>query len=262
MQLKGKNALITGANRGIGLALAEQAALRGMHLHLLCRKLDKEVEQQLQGKGAASVRSWALDLSERSSIDGFLQKLRQEKLAPHLLINNAGQLTGGLLEEQDLSDIYQMIQVNVTGLMHLTSGLLPHMLQAEEAKVVNNASVTGLMHLPCASTYSASKAAVIAFTEALRNELKGTKVSTLVMITPGVKTRMFDQIYDLYSGHLDLSFLSSIPTDNWAQRVFSHIERDKSHCWPKGSSYWGVKMGRHAPSLLAKIIQPYFKRDK
>lgn len=261
MQLKEKNALITGANRGIGRALAEQAARQGMHLHLLCRSESPEVVTQLQKSGAASVTAWDLDLAETAHIDAFLEKFSNSEFSPDLLINNAGQLTGGLLEEQDISHIYQMLQVNVAGLIHLTRGLLPNMLTLSEAKIVNNASVTGLMHLPCASTYSASKAAVIAFTESLRNELKGTSVSTMVMITPGVKTRMFDEIYDLYSGHLDLRFLSSIPAEDWAQRVFNHIIKDQSACWPRGSSYWGVKMGRHTPRLLAQIIKPYFSRN-
>lgn len=261
MKLEGRHILITGANRGIGLALAEKAASHKMHLHLLVRTENRDSHEDLKNKGAVSVRNWYVDMSDRQSIDDFIQKFSQQGGEPHVLINNAGLLTGGLIEEQPLDQIYQMLQVNLAGMIHLTQGLLPLMHKLDCAKVVNNASVSGLMYLPCASTYATSKAGVVAFTESLRNELEGTPVSTMVMITPGVKTRMYDKIFDLYSGHLDLGFLSSIPAEEWAERVFDHIKKDKAQCWPKGTSYFGVKMGQHTPRLLARFVRPYFKRE-
>jgi len=261
MNLENRHILITGANRGIGLALAEQAAHQKMHLHLLGRTENSESLEELKKLGASSVTTWFVDMSSRESIDSFIQKFQGEGGQPHVLINNAGLLTGGLIEEQPIDQIYQMLQVNLAGMIHLTHGLLPLMSKLDAAKIVNNASVSGLMYLPCASTYAASKAGVVAFTESLRNELEGTHVSTMVMITPGVKTRMYDKIFDLYSGHLDLGFLSSISAEEWALRVFQHIKKDKAQCWPKGTSYFGVKMGQHTPRLLARFVKPYFKRE-
>ena len=260
MKLEGKNIFITGSNRGIGLALAKKAAMSQMNVHLVNRSENKEVQEELKALGAKEVRAWSLDLSDRAQIDKFIEQFKVSGIPCDILVNNAGQLTGGLIEEQSVDQIYSMFQVNLVGLSHLIRGLLPSMLELSEAKIVNNASVTGIMNFPCATTYGASKAAVIALTESLRNELEGTGVSTLVMVTPGVKTRMYDEIPDLYSGHLDLNFISSIPAEAWADQVFDCIKKDKPVCWPKGSSYFGVKIGQHFPSLLGRIVKPYFKR--
>ncbi len=260
MSLQNKNIFITGSNRGIGLALAEKAAQEKMNIHLVVRARDPQVENDLKERGAPHVQTWALDMSDSKSIDSFIARLTESKIHPDFFVNNAGQLTGGLLEEQDVSKIYQMFQVNLVGLTHLTRLLLPLMLEKKSGKIINNASVSGLMYLPCASTYAASKAGVVAFTESLRQELDGTGVSTLLMITPGVKTRMYDEIPDLYSTHLDLKFLSSIPAEEWAELVFDAIKTDKTICWPKGRSHIGVKLGQHFPKILARMVKPYFRR--
>jgi uncharacterized protein len=260
MVLSEKKILITGANRGIGLAFAQRAAKENMNLHLLCRHTPEELPNELLKLGAKSVQFWNVDLLNSKDIEKFYSEFKETQSTPDIIVNNAGQLTGGLLEEQSMDKIYNMLQVNLGALIHLTRLFLPDMLKLKEAKIVNNASVSGIMYLPCVSTYAAAKAGVIAFTESLRNELKGTSVSTLLMVTPGVKTRMYDEIPELYSNHVDLKFLNSIPTEEWIDQVFKCIKKDKSICWPKGSTYWGVKMGQHFPKILGKISQSYFKR--
>ncbi len=260
MSFENKNIFITGSNRGIGLALAEKAASLKMNVHLLVRKKDTSIEKSLLDKGALSVRTWDIDMLQPESINRFIAALTESNIKPDYFVNNAGLLTGGLLEEQEVDKIYQMFQVNLVGLIHMTRLLLPIMLKNKSGKIINNASVSGLMYLPCASTYAASKAGVIAFTESLRQELEGTGVSTLVMVTPGVKTRMYDEIPDLYSTHLDLKFLSSIPAEDWANLVFEAIEDDRAIRWPQGRSKIGVKMGQHFPKLLARVVKPYFRR--
>ncbi|MCJ8275238.1 MAG: SDR family oxidoreductase [Bdellovibrionales bacterium] len=260
MDIKNKNIFITGANRGIGLSLAKKAASENMCVHAVCRNPTDELKEQLESLGAKSVTTWKVDMSKPESIQGFVDKIKNENIDVDILVNNAGQLTGGLLEEQSVEQIYQMIQVNLGGLIHLTRALLPDMLKLSEAKIVNNASVSGKMFFPCATTYAASKAGVVAFTECLKQELRQTNVSTLLLITPGVDTNMYQKIPELYSSHLDLNFLSSIPASEWADKVFRSIKHDDDNCWPKGSSYIGVKMGHHFPSIFERVIKPYFKR--
>ena len=261
MNLRDKNIFITGANRGIGRAMALEAARHKMKVHPVIRSIDESLEVELKKAGAQDVRTWQLDLSESQNIERFFERFQSSGEQCDLLFNNAGQLTGGLLEEQDPASIYKMLQVNLTGLIHLTQLMLPHLLERPEAKIINNASVSGYMSFPCASTYAASKAGVIAFTQSLSAELMGTTVSTLTLVTPGVKTRMFDDISELYSGHLDLKFLSSIPAEKWARKVFKAIKKDESFCLPSGNSYWGVQMARYFPGLFKKTIRSYFSRN-
>ncbi len=178
MKILNSKILITGSNRGIGWALAQEMAKRKAHLHLQMRiQMQAEIPKftdELLALGASSVKIWLVDLGERSEIDKWVQDLQKENM--DILVNNAGQLTGGLIENQKIDEIYSMFQVNVNALVHLTHGLLPGMIQRKRGKIINNSSVSAIMHFPCASTYAASKAAVLAFSDCLQIELQGTGV--------------------------------------------------------------------------------------
>src|SRR5215210_1398622 len=196
MDLSGSIALVTGANGGIGRAIAEALATRPLEL-LLAGVRDPEGFDPIEppAGGAAKVRAVRMDLSTRESIEESCAAIPElERIG--LLVNNAGQFVGGQLEEQELGDVYSMLQVNLVGLMHLTQRVLPGMLERRRGKVVNNASISGYAWFPAASTYSASKTGVVAFSESLRRELKETGVSVLHLVTPGVDTRMLDETKD------------------------------------------------------------------
>ncbi len=261
MNFTNKTALITGASRGIGLALAEAAAKRKMHLHLASRTLPADLEQQLKAKGALSVHLWPADLTKSSAVDQLVQQVYQKTKQVDVLINNAGLLTGGLLEEQDPDAIEKMLMVNVHAVIRLTRLILPKMLEAKTGVIVNNASVSGKMFFPCASTYAASKAAVVAFTESLKQELRNTGVSTRLLITPGVKTDMYDDISKLYGSHLDMSILTSIPAEQWAEHVWNGIENETDTIWPVGRSRFGVFLGHHFPGVFESMIKSKFSRQ-
>lgn len=259
MDFKNKHVYITGSNRGIGLAFAKHAASLGCHLYLLNRSgIDDKDKQELIDNGAASIEEISIDLLDRKSIDDVLKKLETKHV--DVFINNAGLLTGGLIEDQPLDDIYKMLQVNINGLIHISRGLVPILLKQKSGVIVNNASVSGKMFFPCASTYAASKAAVVAFTECLSQELKNTGASTLLVITSGVKTEMYDDIENLYGKNLDLDFLSAVPGDKWAKSVFESISKGVRICWPPGASRYGVWFAHHFPTLFQKIIRSKFHR--
>ena len=202
MDLTGSTALVTGANRGIGRALCEALAVRPLRL-VLAGVRDPDSFEPVDG--LAEVRPVRLDLSSRESLDGCVDGLGDELAAVDLLVNNAGQMTGGLLEEQEMEAVYSMFQVNLVAVAHLTHRVLPHMLAAGRGTVVNNASISGYAHFPAASTYAASKAGVVAFSESLRRELKGTGVGVLHAVTPGVNTDMLDATEEVYGRHMDTS---------------------------------------------------------
>lgn len=260
MNFEGQNVYITGSNRGIGLAFAKYAAKAKCHVYLLNRSsLGEEGIQELSQLGAKSVEEIKIDLLDKEAIDILLEDLNKRQI--DIFINNAGLLTGGLIENQPIDDIYSMLQVNVNALIHISRGLVPKLIEQGSGVIVNNASVSGKMFFPCASTYAASKAAVVAFTECLHQELLETGASTLLVITSGVKTEMYDDISNLYGDNLDLSFLSSISGEEWADQVFTALAKKKRICWPPGASRWGVLFGHHFPTLFQKAIKSKFKRD-
>lgn len=259
MKIHNSHILITGSNRGIGLALAKAAALRKAHLHLVVRQEDKHIVQELLNLGASSVQVWIADLQNPQSVEELTNKLKT--LPIDILINNAGLLTGGLLETQTKEEIAHMFQVNVVSLVELTRALLPNMIKRKNGKIVNNASVSALMHFPGASTYAASKAAVWAFTNCLNIELSGTGVSTLTLITPGVKTRMFDDIEKKYGTFLEVP-QDHIPADVFADQVMSAIESDQDFLYPTiGLTRFGLWISQLLPKVFKGAVRSKFNRN-
>ncbi|WP_415063360.1 SDR family NAD(P)-dependent oxidoreductase [Bdellovibrio sp.] len=258
MEIANRHVLVTGASRGIGKAFAKMCAEDKAHLHLVLRKTDPEAVKSLEAAGAKSVTVWEADLSTRQGVEDLLQRLKD--IPVDILFNNAGTLTGGLLEEQPLDDIYRMFQVNLNALVHLTHGLLPGMLSRKRGKIINNSSVSAYMHFPCASTYAASKAAVAAFTDCIRMELKETGVTTLLLITPGIKTRMFDEIETLYSKNFQIPN-DSISPSKYAEMIREAVLHDLDVMEPSGLTGVGLKVAKFIKPLFEIEVSRRFKRS-
>ncbi len=257
MKLDGATALVTGANRGIGRAIAEALAREPLAL-LLAGARDPGAMEPLAAPagGAREVRAVAVDLSSRESIERSCTGLPEIDL----LINNAGQMTGGLLEDQDLDDVYAMFQVNLVGVTQLTRAVLPGMLGRGRGKIVNNASISGYAYFPAASTYAASKAGVVAFSESLRRELKGTGVDVLQLVTPGVQTEMMDATLEAYGRHMDTSAWDLQPAEEWAAKVVKAIRSDDAVLGPGGRLALAKLASRGPAALLDAIVARSFSR--
>ncbi len=257
MKLDGATALVTGANRGIGRAIAEALAREPLAL-LLAGARDPGAMEPLAAPagGAREVRAVAVDLSSRESIERSCTGLPEIDL----LINNAGQMTGGLLEDQDLDEVYAMFQVNLVGVTQLTRAVLPGMLGRGRGKIVNNASISGYAYFPAASTYAASKAGVVAFSESLRRELKGTGVDVLQLVTPGVRTEMMDATLEAYGRHMDTSAWDLQPAEEWAAKVVKAIRSDDAVLGPGGRLALAKLASRGPAALLDAIVARSFSR--
>lgn len=250
MNVQGAKVLVTGGNRGIGLAMARAFRQAGAEVWVGVR----------DPKAVSEFPAISLDMGSREAIARSTSDI--EKLELDILVNNAGLLTGGLLEEQSVDEVYAMFQVNLLGLVQLTHALLPGMVKRGRGKVINNSSVSGVMNFPLASTYSAAKSGVYAFTRCLAQELRGTGVSTLVMVTPGVKTRMFDEIPKKYGAKLDLKLIEgAITAEEWAQEVINAVRDDREILEPKGFSGLGVLLARHTPGLFNRLVATKYRRD-
>jgi uncharacterized protein len=263
MDLRGQTALVTGANRGIGLALAQRLAREPLRLLLMgMRTPDHDHGPPLAAPagGAEQIRAVRFDLGSREKIDASWAGLDEPDRAIDLLINNAGLITGGLLEQQDLAEVYAMFQVNLVAVAHLTALALPGMLARRRGKIVNNASISGYAHLPGASTYAASKAGVVALTQSLRRELRGTGVSTLHLITPGVATDMMAATQDVYGRHMDTSGWQNQSPEEWAEKVAAAILSDATTLAPGGKVAWAVRASRGPAVLLDLASRRMFKR--
>jgi short-subunit dehydrogenase len=195
------------------------------------------------------VRAVGLDLSTRESIEAGAVAL------PHVdvLVNNAGLMTGGLLEDQELDDIYAMFQVNLVGLVHLTKLLLPAMVQRGRGMIVNNASISGYAWFPAASTYAAAKTGVVAFSESLRRELRDTGVGVLHLVTPGVDTDMLDTTRQVYGRHMNAAAWDDQRPEEWAGKAVRAIERD-DHVLGPGGRLALAKLASRGPAALLDFV--------
>lgn len=259
MKLKSRTVVITGGNRGIGLAFAEACARQKAKVILAVRNDDPALVDDLIKLGAQTAGVIECDLITREGVQALADRLQGMQV--DLLFNNAGQLTGGLIEEQSLDDIYNMFQVNVNALVHLSRAVVPQMVAQRSGKIINHASVSAIMHFPCASTYAAAKAAVWAFTDCLQQELKGTGVSTLCLFTPGIKTRMFDKIEDLYSKNLETPKDSMSP-EAYAFRIMQAVSNDNTYLEPQGATGFAFFVATHFKKFFARIISGRFSRKK
>ena len=257
MDLSGTTALVTGANRGIGRALTEALAARPLR-RVLAGVRDPDAFEPMTG--GAEVVPVRLDLSSRESIDACARELGDRLSEVDVLVNNAGLMTGGLLEEQSMDEVYAMLQVNLLAVAHLTHLALPAMLARGRGVVVNNASISGYAYFPAASTYAASKAGVVALSESLRRELKGTGVGVLHVVTPGVNTDMLDATEAVYGRHMDTSSWDKVEPREWAERVLAAIESGDHVLGPGGRTSLAKLASRGPAFVLDALSARMFSR--
>ncbi len=181
-----KTALITGASSGIGYELAHLFAKDGFQLVLVARNQDRlmRLAGELKEKYNAPAVILPQDLSHPLSPSEIFIELQERSIHIDVLVNNAGFGNHGLFSETNLSDELEMIQVNVTSLVHLTKLFLKDMLKKRDGKILNAASTAAFQPGPFMAIYYATKAFVLSFSEALSEELIGTGVS-VTCLCPG-----------------------------------------------------------------------------
>ncbi|GAA2676981.1 MULTISPECIES: SDR family oxidoreductase [Actinosynnema] len=190
MTYRGTTALVTGASKGLGRALAEELAARGANLVLVARTDLSEFADHLRATARVDVRVIAADLTDRASRRAALAELGEQPI--DLLVNNAGAGSVGPFLDTALPEQVDSIALNVEALTELTHHVARSMRAAGAGTIVNIGSVAGYRPVPYQATYAATKAYVRSFTEALRVELRGSGVR-VVAVNPGaISTAFFE----------------------------------------------------------------------
>jgi short-subunit dehydrogenase len=191
----GKTALITGASSGLGLELARLFAGDHHDVVLVARRRDKleALGADLEKRSGIRVIALAEDLTDPAAPGRIVGELTRRQIEVEFLVNCAGFGTNGPFAELDLRRELDLVQVNVTALVHLTRLLLPPMLQRKSGRILNIGSGAGWQPGPFMASYYASKAFVNSFTEALSYELRGTGVTATVSC-PGATATEFSTV--------------------------------------------------------------------
>ncbi|MGH8821010.1 MAG: SDR family oxidoreductase [Rhodoferax sp.] len=175
---KGKTAVLTGAGSGFGLECARIGARLGMNLVLVDVQQDAldKAASEMQGAGAA-VLARKVDVSSAAQMEDLAKAVQERFGAPHLVFNNAGVGSGGLIWENSLKDWEWVLGVNVMGVVHGVRLFTPMMLEAAKkdpnwrGHIVNTASMAGLLNPPNMGVYNVSKHAVVSLSETLYQDL-------------------------------------------------------------------------------------------
>jgi uncharacterized protein len=187
-------ALVTGASGGIGAEIARELARRGHGVVLVARRKPRleALAEELSREHGVRAETIASDLSRPASRSRIAGRLTQLGLEVDILVNNAGFATGGAFHESDPARELEQVQVLVEAVVVLTSTFLPPMVKRGRGAVLNVASTAGMQPLPYAAGYSAAKAYVLTFSEALHHEAQGHGV-TVTALAPGpVETEFWD----------------------------------------------------------------------
>lgn len=196
--IKDKVAIVTGASSGIGYATALTLSKSGAKVAIGARRTDKllELENKIRQNGG-EVFSQKLDVTKKSDCDSFVEATIKKWGGVDILVNNAGLMPLSFVKNLKIDEWDQMIDVNIKGVLYCTAAVIPHMYAKKSGHIINISSVAGRIVFPSGSVYCATKHAVTAFSEGLRQEFSTRSNIRVTCIEPGVvSTELTNTITD------------------------------------------------------------------
>lgn len=223
-----KYTVITGASAGIGHALALEFAKNKRNLILVARRFDELVTLANHLKTQYHIKAviYATDLTHSKEREGLFNYIKEKKLEVDTLINNAGFGLNGAFIENSFQRESEMIELNITALVHLSKLFLKH-LGTQKGKLVQVASIAAFFPGPFMSVYYATKAFVLSFSKALRVELSKTNC-TVSVLCPGPTLSEFQKVAGMNQSNLFKSKLSPVmSSESVASYTFKKLKKNQ-----------------------------------
>jgi 3-oxoacyl-[acyl-carrier protein] reductase len=233
--LKNKNALITGAGKGIGKAIAIALAKEGVNVILISRT-QLDVDQLAIKIENFGVKSLALsaDISDINSINAAVEKALAEFKTIDILINNAGIASFGNFLELEPAEWEKIIQVNLMGTYYTTRAVLPNMIERQTGDIINISSTAGLNGNALTSAYSASKFAVLGLTDSLMQEMRKHNIRVTALTPSTVATDMAKDL-NLTDGNPE----KVMQSEDIAELIIAQLKLNR-RVFIKNSSIWST----------------------
>lgn len=196
-KLQDKVALVTGASSGIGEATATALAAEGAHVAVAARRVDRldALVKQIEQHGGKALPI-AADVADEAQVNAMVERTHSDFGRLDILVNNAGVMLLGPIEGADTEEWRQMVNVNVLGLMYATHAALPIMKQQNSGHIVNISSVAGRTARAGSGGYNVTKWGVVAFSEALRQEVYQQHIRVTTIEPGAVATELSEHITD------------------------------------------------------------------
>jgi 3-oxoacyl-[acyl-carrier protein] reductase len=233
--LKNKNALITGAGKGIGKAVAIALAKEGVNLILVSRT-KSDIDQLAEETAKLGVKTLAIsaDVSDINSINTAVEKAITEFKSIDILINSAGIASFGKFLELEPEAWERIIQVNLMGTYYTTRAVIPNMIERQTGDIINISSTAGLNGNALTSAYSASKFAVLGLTDSLMQEMRKHNIRVTALTPSTVATDMAKDL-NLTDGNPE----KVMQSEDMADLIIAQLKLNR-RVFIKNSSIWST----------------------
>jgi len=233
--LKNKNALITGAGKGIGKAVAIALAKEGVNLILVSRT-QNDIDQLAEEASKFGIKTLALsaDVADINSINGAVEKALAEFKTIDILINSAGIASFGKFLELEPEAWERIIQVNLMGTYYTTRAIIPNMIERQTGDIINISSTAGLNGNALTSAYSASKFAVLGLTDSLMQEMRKHNIRVTALTPSTVATDMAKDL-NLTDGNPE----KVMQSEDMADLIIAQLKLNR-RVFIKNSSIWST----------------------
>jgi short-subunit dehydrogenase len=268
---KNRTAVVTGAASGIGEQIAHGLARRGTTLVLLDRDAERlrAVASEVRFLNpSVEVGTIIVDLADAPELELVAEGVRATHPRVDLLVNNAGVALAGLFEQTSLAEFEWLVDINLRAPIRLTHHLLPVLLAAPNAHVVNVSSIFGIVAPPGQTAYSTSKFGLRGFSEALRSELRPHGIGVTTVHPGGIRTAIARnaraasgvQEADVQAGRDAFDRMLRIPPERAAELVLRAVERRKARLLIGASARIPDLAARIAPVGHAVAFRPILAR--
>ena len=225
--IEGKVVVITGASSGLGEATARHLSAKGAIVVLGARRTDRiqalQSELEKAGRRALAVQT---DVTQRAQVQQLVDIAVKEFGRVDVMLNNAGLMPSSALERLMVDDWERMIDVNLKGVLYGIAAALPHMQRQKSGHFINVSSVAGLKVRAGAAVYAATKHAVRALTEGLRQEVKPFNIRTTIISPGAIDTELPGSVTEPeMAAVVKRVYESAIPADSFARAVAYAMEQ-------------------------------------
>jgi NAD(P)-dependent dehydrogenase (short-subunit alcohol dehydrogenase family) len=218
--LAGRRALVTGASSGIGADLARGFAAAGATVGICARREDRLAEVLRECRHhAPESRSWTVDLARLDDVEAFARRADDELGGIDILVNNAGIPKRRHVRDLSIHEVDSVMAINYLSPVRLTLALLPRFLERDPVDIVNISSVAARLGPPREAAYSATKAAITAFSESMAIDLWDTGVH-LHVVNPGI---IDTELFHLPDNETSLADLEALPASEVTNAVIDAI---------------------------------------